>query len=59
MQVLMPLLIVLLSLPGLLTFYLLLYAVEPRLRNGLPAPRVRYHEDIDINPMHNDWRGFT
>jgi hypothetical protein len=55
----MPLLIVLLSLPGLLTFYLLLYAVEPRLRNGLPAPRVRYHEDIDINPMHNDWRGFT
>ena len=50
---------VLLSLPGLLTFYLLLAAVEPRLRTGLPAPRVRYTEEISIDPMHNDWRGFA
>jgi len=58
-SVLGPLLIVLLSLPGLLTFYLLLETVEPRMRTALPYPRVRYTEEIDIDPMHNDWRGFV
>ena len=45
--------------PGLLTWWLLHHRVEPHLISAIPAPRFRYTPPIDINPLHNDWRGFT
>lgn len=44
--------------PGLLVWWWLHRAVEPYLIHTIPAPR-QWVPDLDINPPHNDWRGFT
>ena len=49
----------LLCIPGLLTWWLLHVRVEPHVIAAIPAPRVRYTAPIEIEPLHNDWRGFA
>lgn len=58
MSVLGPLLIVLLSCPGLFAWWLLHNTIDPDTIRAIPAPRW-YTEDVEINPTHNDWRGMT
>ena len=58
-QALIAIFYTLLCAPGLLTWWLLHVRVEPHLIAAIPAPLVRYTAPIEINPLHNDWRGFT
>lgn len=58
MSVLGPMLIIFLSLPGLLTWWLMHHKIDPQLIAAIPAPR-RPIKDFDVDPLFNDWRGFT
>lgn len=49
----------LISAPGLLLWWWLHAAIDPNVMRAIPAPRVRYTRDVEINPPNNDWRGFT
>lgn len=60
LPVIVALLYTVLCVPGLFAWWLLHHRLEPRLSWAIPAPRrPELMVDLEINPLFNDWRGFT